>query len=83
MFRDVRSAQGTAPLAAALRRPTGKTTAVGLEDDVDQWRATGTAWTAVDERQLTRLLTDSAPISRPPTNSIDNPVARVEHEDTP
>ena len=35
--------------------------AIGLEDDPDQWRAARGAWTALDERQLVRLLTDSAP----------------------
>jgi len=33
----------------------------GLEDDPDQWRAARGAWTALDDRQLIRLLTDSAP----------------------
>jgi hypothetical protein len=34
---------------------------LGLEDDPDQGRATYGSWTALDERQLIRLLTDSAP----------------------
>ena len=42
----------TAPRAAAVR---------GLEDDPNQWRAARGSWTALDERQLIRLLTDSAP----------------------
>jgi hypothetical protein len=35
--------------------------AIRLEDDPDQWRAARGSWTALDEHQLIRLLTDSAP----------------------
>jgi len=38
-----------------------KATAIGLEDDSAHWPAGDGAWTALDEHQLTRLLTDSAP----------------------
>ena len=51
---------------------------LGLEDDPDQW----CAWTALDERQLIRLLTDSAPRNRAATNSADNAVPDIEHKDT-
>jgi hypothetical protein len=47
MYRDVRY-----PRAAAV---------LSLEDDPDQWRAARLSWTALDEHQLIRLLTDSAP----------------------
>jgi len=35
--------------------------ASALEDDPALWPTTGQSWTALDERQLIRLLTDSAP----------------------
>lgn len=37
------------------------TLAAGLEDDPVLWPADGGSWTALDERQLIRLLRDSAP----------------------
>ncbi|TPG31876.1 hypothetical protein EAH80_21115 [Mycobacterium hodleri] len=49
-------------------------TALGLEDDPDQWQPSAGVWTALDECQLIRLLTDAARID-PSTN-------HVEHEDT-
>ena len=49
------------PLAAPEQRATRAAGVLGLEDDPDQWRAARGAWTALDERQLIRLLTDSAP----------------------
>ena len=51
------------PLAIAVpdQRAPRAAAVLGLEDDPDQWRATGGSWTALDERQLIRLLTDSAP----------------------
>ena len=64
---------------ATVRHAVGATTALGLEDDPDQWQA----WTALDERQLIRLLTDSAPRDRPATNSTDTALPRAEHKDTP
>jgi hypothetical protein len=61
MCRDVRSRQVTMPVAAADQRATRAAAVLGLEDDPDQWRAARGSWTALDERQLIRLLTDSAP----------------------
>jgi hypothetical protein len=61
MHRAVRSPQVTPPVAAPDRRATRAAAVLGLEDDPDQWRATRGSWTALDERQLIRLLTDSAP----------------------
>ena len=66
--RGVRSARATAPPAGAARHTTKTTTALGLEDDPDQWHV----WTALDERQLIRLLTESAPINR---RSIDDAIS--------
>jgi hypothetical protein len=79
IHRAARSPQVTTPVAAPAGKATGATTALGLEDDPDQWRA----WTALDERQLTRLLADSARVNRPATYSIDDAVPHSEHEDTP
>jgi hypothetical protein len=61
MHRAVRSPQVTTPVAAPDQRATRAAAVLGLEDDPDQWRAARGAWTALDERQLIRLLTDSAP----------------------
>ena len=61
-----------------VRLKTARATAVGLEDDPEQWHA----WTALDERQLVRLLTDSAPVNRPATKAKDNHVRPIEREDT-
>ncbi|RAL30828.1 hypothetical protein CVN56_31320 [Rhodococcus sp. AQ5-07] len=76
----------------ATCRPTGKATtagkasALGLEDDPDQWRATCGAWTALDERQLLRLLTNSTTdptqTKRPAANSDDTAGEDIEDEDT-
>jgi hypothetical protein len=82
MFRDVRSPGETTPSAAPTLSATPTTNALGLEDDLDQWRAVRGAWTALDERQLTRLLNDASRANRPATNSINNAVPQVEHEDT-
>jgi hypothetical protein len=49
------------PVAAPEQHATRAAGVLGLEDDPDQWRAARGAWTALDERQLIRLLTDSAP----------------------
>ena len=54
-------AQVMTPGAAPEQRATRVAGTLGLEDDPDQWRAARGAWTALDERQLIRLLTDSAP----------------------
>ena len=61
MYRDVRSPQVTTPVAAPGQRATRAAAVLGLEDDPDQWRAARGSWTALDERQLIRLLTESAP----------------------
>jgi hypothetical protein len=49
------------PVAVPEPPATRAAGVLGLEDDPDQWRAARGAWTALDERQLIRLLTDSAP----------------------
>ena len=54
---------------ATVRHATGAATALGLEDDPDQWHP----WTALDEHQLIRLLSDSAPRHRPAPNGVDEP----------
>jgi hypothetical protein len=59
--RAVRSPQVRTPVAAPDQRGPRAAAVLGLEDDPDQWRAARGAWTALDERQLIRLLTDSAP----------------------
>jgi hypothetical protein len=51
----------TTQVAAPEQHATRAAGVFGLEDDPDQWRAARGAWTALDERQLIRLLTDSAP----------------------
>ena len=75
----VRRAMRARPATTAGQPAPRAAAAIGLEDDPDQWHA----WTALDERQLIRLLTDSAPRHRPATNSTDNAVPQVEHKDTP
>jgi hypothetical protein len=54
-------ARVTMPAAVPEQHATRTAGVLGLEDDPDQWRAARGAWTALDERQLIRLLTDSAP----------------------
>ena len=61
MYRDVRSPRVTTMVAGPRQRATRAAAVLGLEDDPDQWRAARGRWTALDERQLVRLLTDSAP----------------------
>ena len=61
MYRAVRSAQAKMPVAAPGQRVPRAVAVRGLEDDADKWLAARGAWTALDERQLIRLLTDSAP----------------------
>ena len=80
-LRDATSPQAMTPAITETSPVARTTTALGLEDDPVHWRDTH-AWSALDERQLSRLLAESAPIDRPVTNS-DNPVPRVEHKDTP
>ena len=75
----VRRAMRARSATTADRRAPRAAAAIRLEDDPDQWRA----WTALDERQLIRLLTDSAPRHRPAPKSVDTAVPQAEREDTP
>jgi hypothetical protein len=59
MHRAVRSSQVRTPVAAPDQPATRAAAVLGLEDDPDQWRAARGSWTALDDRQLIRLLTDS------------------------
>ncbi len=61
MYRAVRSSQVRKQVAAPNQRTTRAAAVRGLEDDPGQLRAARGSWTALDERQLIRLLTDSAP----------------------
>ena len=61
MYRDVRYPRMTTPVAAPDQRATRAAAVLSLEDDANQWRAARGSWTALDEHQLIRLLTDSAP----------------------
>ena len=61
MYRDVRYPRVTTPVAAPDQLATRAAAVLSLEDDPNQWRAAGGSWTALDEHQLIRLLTDSAP----------------------
>ena len=60
-YRDVRSPRVTTMVAGPRQQATRAVAVLGLEDDPDQWRAARGCWTALDERQLVRLLTESAP----------------------
>jgi hypothetical protein len=55
--RASRARQATSSNASSL----GIVSASALEDDPRWTAGTGSPWTALDERQLIRLLTDSAP----------------------
>jgi hypothetical protein len=59
--RSMRSAEVKMPVAGSGRRATRAAAVLGLGDDPAQWLAAHGSWTALDERQLIRLLTDSAP----------------------
>jgi hypothetical protein len=83
MLRVARPPQAGTPAAALTREATRTASALGLEDDPDQWPAIHGAWTGLDERQLLRLLTDSSPVDRPSTNITGDTVAHGEQEDTP
>ncbi len=61
IYRVVRSPQVTTPVAAPDQRATRAAAVLGPEDDPDQRPAVRGSWTALDERQLIRLLSDSAP----------------------
>ncbi len=81
IFHDGRSLL-TTPMDAAPRRATENWTPLGVEDDSDQWPAIRGPWTALDERQLTRLLMESVHVDRPATNTVDDAIAPIEDEDT-
>lgn len=49
------------PPGTTPAQDTDKRAPAGLEDDGEQLGAVVNAWTALDERQLIRLLSDSAP----------------------
>ena len=66
MYRDVPYPRVTTPVAAPDQRGTRAAAVRGIEDDPDQWRTARGSWTTLDERQLIRLLTDSAPYSDEP-----------------
>ncbi len=57
MYRAVRSTHVKMPVASESHAGA----VLGLEDDPAQWLAACGSWTEMDERQLIRLLTDSAP----------------------
>ncbi len=61
MYRAVRSAQVKMVVAAPGQPATHAAAVLGLEDDPAQWLAAHGSWTALDERQMVRLLTDYAP----------------------
>jgi hypothetical protein len=61
MYRAVRSAQVKMAVAAPGQPASHAAAVLGLEDDPVQWLAAHGSWTGLDERQLIRLLTDSAP----------------------
>ncbi|MFI5783300.1 hypothetical protein [Nocardia sp. NPDC051570] len=57
----IQQAAQVTPMAATDQHSARAAAAIGLEDDPDQWCAVRGVWTALDERQLIRLLKDSAP----------------------
>jgi hypothetical protein len=65
MHHAGRSAQAT-PTTKATPRAPHRALASGLEDDPVQWPGARGSWTALDERQLVRLLTNAAPGHTPP-----------------
>lgn len=69
------------PVAAPIHT-SRDTLALGPRDDADQWHATRGAWTALDERQLTRLLTESARTAEAATDPGQQ-VPPVGGDDTP
>jgi hypothetical protein len=83
MYRAARHPRVATPVAAPDQPATRAAAVRGLEDDPDQWRAARGSWTALDEHQLIRLLTDSAPRHRQATNSIDEASATRRAKDTP
>ena len=61
IYRDVRFPRVTTMVAGPHQQATRAAAVLGLEDDSVQWRAARGCWTALDERQVVRLLTESAP----------------------
>jgi hypothetical protein len=86
ILRDSRPPHAAKPVTTPTRQTSRKTSSVGIEDDPDRWPAARNDWTALDECQLLRLLTDSSPVNRPATNppehAPDHAVPHAEHEDT-
>ncbi len=83
MFRNERISGVPKPTATSALRANRSTTALGLEDDPHRWPATRGSWTALDDHQLTRLLTDSAPAGRPTKNSTDSTCPRTGNGNMP
>ena len=75
----VRRAVRARPATTADQCAPRTAAAIGLSDDPEQWHA----WTALDEHQLIRLLSDSAPRHRSAPNPTDNVVPQAQREDTP
>ncbi len=55
-----RRARGAAPMTAVTQHPPPASLPARADDDPVQWLPARGEWTALDERQLTRLLRDSA-----------------------
>jgi hypothetical protein len=72
----------TMPVTTPLRPAGRQTSPLGLEDDPDRWHVTRSAWTALDELQLTRLLEQTVPLPRPPASAIDDAVPQCTQKDT-
>lgn len=82
MWGNARSPRTTI-VAASAGYTSRNATPLRLEDDPDHWSATRGAWTALDERQLTRFLVDSAAASGTATSSADTAVPHDENGDMP
>ncbi|MDQ2790306.1 MAG: hypothetical protein M3Y73_11540 [Actinomycetota bacterium] len=55
-----RQARGAAPMTAVTQHVAAASLPARADDDPVQWPPACGEWTALDERQLTRLLRDSA-----------------------
>ncbi len=72
------------PADSAGTGPTGprfSTHGDGLEDDPDAWPTPRGPWTQLDERQLIRMLTQSAPLTRPDFSPTETSTPPIEHKD--
>jgi hypothetical protein len=58
--RAIPRARPATASAPAEQRRASSSPAPGLEDDPARWPTAQSEWTALDDRQLIRLLTDSA-----------------------